>query len=261
MLEGSAKEREEHELSTPRRRAQQASLQELHLAIFQGDTDKVEEVVARGDVAALNEADKHGQTPLHLACYKGSRVMTRLLVEGGANIEAVDVNGNGVVHAAVCDSPAVLAILIDNGADVALPNHDGLTPKKLCEQYCPPRLKDRMLQLLKDATVAQAKDAARKEQMAEGQMNMEAVYHQLAMLRSRLAATAAARTEVSPSEAAETAQTENALLTLVEANVRVVEGQRHMLEELESTAGRLERMFRRLHMRLDALNPGDLSFS
>lgn len=57
-------------------------------------------------------------------------------------------------------------------------------------------------------------------------MNMEAVYHQLAMLRSRLAATAAARTEVSPSEAAETAQTENALLTLVEANVRVVEGQR-----------------------------------
>lgn len=42
--------------------------------------------------------------------------------------------------------------------------------QKLCEQYCPPRLKDRMLQLLKDATVAQAKDAARKEQMAEGQV-------------------------------------------------------------------------------------------
>lgn len=55
--------------------------------------------------------------------------MTRLLVEGGANLDAVDVNGNGVVHAAVCDSPAVLAILIDNGADVTVPNHDGLTPK------------------------------------------------------------------------------------------------------------------------------------
>lgn len=57
-------------------------------------------------------------------------------------------------------------------------------------------------------------------------MSVEAVYHQLAILRSKLASTAAARTEVPPSEAAETAQTENALLTLVEANVRVVEGQR-----------------------------------
>lgn len=55
--------------------------------------------------------------------------MTRLLVEGGANLDAVDVNGNGVVHAAVCDSPAVLAILIDSGADVTLPNNDGVTPK------------------------------------------------------------------------------------------------------------------------------------
>ena len=55
--------------------------------------------------------------------------MARLLVEGGASLEAVDVNGNGVVHAAVCDSPAVLAILIDNGADVNVANNDGLTPK------------------------------------------------------------------------------------------------------------------------------------
>lgn len=58
------------------------------------------------------------------------------------------------------------------------------------------------------------------------QMSIEAVYHQLAMLRSKLAATAAANTEVPASEAAEGTQTENALLTLVEANVRVVEGQR-----------------------------------
>lgn len=55
--------------------------------------------------------------------------MTRLLVDGGANLDAVDVNGNGVVHAAVCDSPAVLSILIESGADVTQPNKDGLTPK------------------------------------------------------------------------------------------------------------------------------------
>lgn len=146
--------------------------------------------------------------------------MTRLLVEGGASLDAVDVNGNGVVHAAVCDSPAVLAILTDNGADVTVANHNGLTPKvgffcgrgslsvsflppplsliifmyfvcmlcveniiylffrtfpfpfsqRLCEQYCPPRLKERMLQLLKEATVAQAKADARREQLAEGQV-------------------------------------------------------------------------------------------
>lgn len=55
--------------------------------------------------------------------------MTRLLVEGGADLNAVDVNGNGVVHAAVCDSPAVLAILVDHGADTTVSNYDGLTPK------------------------------------------------------------------------------------------------------------------------------------
>ncbi|CAM9586783.1 unnamed protein product [Ectocarpus sp. 6 AP-2014] len=245
--------------ATPKKK--RASLQELHLAIFQGDTAKVEEVVARGDARALSEADRHGQTPLHLACYKGSRVMTRLLVEGGANLEAVDVNGNGVVHAAVCDSPAVLAILIDHGADVTVANFDGLTPQRLCEQYCPPRLKERMLQLLKEAALAQAKATARKNQVAEEQVNIEAVYHQLAMLRSKLAATAAANTDIPASEAAEGAQMENALLTLVEANVRVVEGQRHALENMERTVDRMERMFRRLHMRLDLVHPGDVSFS
>lgn len=59
-------------------------------------------------------------------------------------------------------------------------------------------------------------------------MNIEAVYQQLAMLRSKLAKTAATRTDLTPSEAAEQAQTETALLTLVEANVRVVEGQRYV---------------------------------
>lgn len=62
--------------------------------------------------------------------------MTRLLVEGGANLEAVDVNGNGVVHAAVCDSPAVLAILVDYGADVTVSNYDGLTPKVCLLCWC-----------------------------------------------------------------------------------------------------------------------------
>lgn len=61
--------------------------------------------------------------------------MTRLLVEGGADLNAVDVNGNGVVHAAVCDSPAVLAILIDHGADTTVSNYDGLTPK-VCVCVC-----------------------------------------------------------------------------------------------------------------------------
>ena len=39
---------------------------------------QVEQVVARGDLASLNEADRHGQTPLHLACYK---VMRRTMIE------------------------------------------------------------------------------------------------------------------------------------------------------------------------------------
>ncbi|CAN0127048.1 unnamed protein product, partial [Hapterophycus canaliculatus] len=98
--------------------------------------------------------------------------------------------------------------------------------QRLCEQYCPPRLKERMLQLLREGALARAKDIARQDQLTEDQTNIEAVYHQLAMLRSKLAATAAAKTEVPASAAAEGGQTDNALLTLLEANLRVVEGQR-----------------------------------
>ena len=42
--------------------------------------------------------------------------------------------------------------------------------QRLCELYCPQRLKERMLQLLKDASVAQAKAEVRNEQLAEEQV-------------------------------------------------------------------------------------------
>ena len=43
---------------------------ELHITVQPGPDTQVEQVVERGDLAALNQADKYGQTPLHLACYK-----------------------------------------------------------------------------------------------------------------------------------------------------------------------------------------------
>jgi ankyrin repeat protein len=50
--------------------------------------------------ADVHAATRSGDTPLHWAAYGGSAPMTRLLLEGGANVDAVGELGNRPLHVA-----------------------------------------------------------------------------------------------------------------------------------------------------------------
>ena len=70
-----------------------------------------------------------GQSPLHWMATLGDAVAIRLLVEAGANINAVDNKGNTPLHEAVTWRHTLAArMLIEQGADVLLTNESGLTP-------------------------------------------------------------------------------------------------------------------------------------
>lgn len=72
-----------------------------------------------------------GFTPLHLAAFFGSDPGAELLLEAGADPEAVSRNGQGVqpLHSAVAGSAfAIARRLVDAGAEVDAVQQDGFTP-------------------------------------------------------------------------------------------------------------------------------------
>jgi hypothetical protein len=59
------------------------------------------------------------------------KVVNRL-VEANTSLDAVDKNGNGVLHHAVLNNhPRMVALLAKHDADITLKNRDGLTPVQL----------------------------------------------------------------------------------------------------------------------------------
>jgi len=68
--------------------------------------------------------------PLHLAVKLGRTEIAKLLVAGGADVNAADTWGSTALHrAAACRRPALAGLLAANGADLeARTEHDGATP-------------------------------------------------------------------------------------------------------------------------------------
>lgn len=69
-----------------------------------------------------------GQSPLHWIATLGDAIGIRLLLDAGANVNAIDNKGNAPLHEAVINRQALAArLLIEHGADVRLRNKAGLT--------------------------------------------------------------------------------------------------------------------------------------
>lgn len=72
-----------------------------------------------------------GLSPLHVAASRGCTEFARLLLEAGADVNALDSAGNTPLHLAV--DPGLARTLVERGADPTTENDDGLTAERYLE--------------------------------------------------------------------------------------------------------------------------------
>ena len=105
----------------------------LMMAAYKKNMPAVQALLAKG--AAIN---RPGWTPLHYAAASGANDIARLLLQRGAQIDAVSPAKSGAYTPLMMaaregfDSTAIL--LIDHGANPKLTNSEGLTPVQLAER-------------------------------------------------------------------------------------------------------------------------------
>ena len=101
----------------------------LHLAARHSDHPAVIAALASAR-APLETRNENGATPLHsAAAYNQNPAIITALAAAGADMEARLSDGNGTaLHAADGDYPAVVAALLDAGAEVNPTDRFGRTP-------------------------------------------------------------------------------------------------------------------------------------
>lgn len=76
----------------------------------------------------IDSRTKDGESPLHWMASLGDHVGIRLLVEAGANVNAVDKDGNTPMHEAVLRRHvSAVKALLESGADLGRKNDVGQT--------------------------------------------------------------------------------------------------------------------------------------
>ena len=127
----------------PAMQALYAGERERGEALLAPGQESVFEAAAFGRVARLEELlreqpelarswSEDGFTPLHLACFAGGAETTRLLVERGADLEALSTASFAKVRplgtAAFARDHASARVLLEAGADPNGPGEGGFTP-------------------------------------------------------------------------------------------------------------------------------------
>jgi len=98
------------------------------------DEDWVKDLLERGaDPNYVFPAAK--STPLHCATLWHHEVAAAALVEHGADVNAVDMQGETPLHKAATSSAKITALLLEHGADPTLRNLEGQTPFELATDH------------------------------------------------------------------------------------------------------------------------------
>ena len=96
-----------------------------------GDVAAVRALLA-SDPSLLDARDTDGSTPLHCATWKGQTDVVSVLLEAGADVNAVNQNshwGTTPLHAAAHANQAAIAkLLLGRGADTKAKDMEGRTP-------------------------------------------------------------------------------------------------------------------------------------
>ena len=80
----------------------------------------------------VNEADREGLTPLHIAAERNDAKVMTVLIGAGARVDAADPDGFTPLHLAAREgNREAVELLLSRGADLKIHNHDGQTPLHL----------------------------------------------------------------------------------------------------------------------------------
>jgi ankyrin repeat protein len=101
---------------------------------MEGDVARIRAEVEAG--ANPRAGDDGGDTPLHVAVQKGHVDAVKCLIDLGADVNAVNTNGNGPLWTSVLSAPhdkkaVLIKLLLQAGADPDRKNNHGRTPHEM----------------------------------------------------------------------------------------------------------------------------------
>jgi hypothetical protein len=106
----------------------------LFSAVEYNDSNEVEKALEAGADVTMTI---NGDTPLHAAVRVNSPRIIRLLLEYGADSNVKNEDGDTPLHAAVrVNSPRIITLLLDYGADMNAENKDGESALQLAYGLC-----------------------------------------------------------------------------------------------------------------------------
>jgi ankyrin repeat protein len=78
---------------------------------------------------SVDSTDSEGDTPLHVMVWRKDRYAVRLLIEAGANVNAIGDMGETPLHIAVArEEPEIVELLLKAGANIHIRSEFNITP-------------------------------------------------------------------------------------------------------------------------------------